>query len=496
MRYILSCLPLLFHLSGGMKLLARWLVEAYTVTPAPSTPNMLYKKQIHGKHNVHPIPHVASPTGCLLLPLLQLLKSIPFDKKLVVSTQVNKSIKRLKKALDVVVKGCLDPATINNAVHPIAGGLSVGKVRLAVVNVMESWQEAATKDSNEDVQSKYDPFQSIEQKIQARFDELARFHNEGGNPPEWCPKSVLGLRLAGLPKFEAAANKADPLLRNTSTTSSLPIMQTHAKAMDNSNAAAAVGASSSETKRQQKPWGTIQGLMASKRSAAGGNMFIDPPARKMQRLNSASDNFPSSLSSPRKEVSWTDRPIGRNLPPRPLKDVRVFVKQEEYVPPEPEVQPVLQYVKVEGLHEVTQIVKEEEFEDELFGNAKGRVEAATMSSPYSPQPPPAAADFLTNEGMQDILSQLTTPSTAAQPTQQVNNVTDVGSIRVNRSNNLLGNVEDVGSQDAMLTAQGVKDILQELAPVTAPAAAVEKNEEQVDDDDDDDDDDSDMEDLF
>ena len=168
-------------LSGGMKLMAKWLVESFTAVPATALDKKSGKQQQHGAH-------VASPTGCLLLPILHFLKAIPFDKQLVVSTQIHKSIKRLKKALGKLVEG-LNPNTLQGEVHPISGGLSVGKVIEAVDNVMGSWS-ASFAAKNKETHVKCIPFEDIKTKIQQRFDTLSKEHDVG--TPMWLPKPVLG----------------------------------------------------------------------------------------------------------------------------------------------------------------------------------------------------------------------------------------------------------------------------------------------------------------
>lgn len=163
--------------------MAKWLVESFTAV-GTSFDKKTGKWQQHGGH-------VASPTGCLLLPLLHFLKAIPFDKQLVVSTQIHKSIKRLKKALSKLVEG-LNPNTLEGEVHPISGGLSVGKVIEAVDNVMESWSASFAAKNNE-THVKCIPFEDIKTKIQQRFDTLSKEHDVVGTPM-WLPKPVLGTR--------------------------------------------------------------------------------------------------------------------------------------------------------------------------------------------------------------------------------------------------------------------------------------------------------------
>lgn len=160
-----------------MKLVALWLVDSFTVVPASS-------------HNRKPgrqyFPHVSSPTGSLLLPLLHFLKFIPFDKNLVVTSQIHKSIRRLKKALNALVEG-LDPNSLEQEVHPIAGGLSVGKVIAAVDTVMTLWSKSAAEKVILNGSSVDSSFPQLQTKIQRRFGDFSKFQKEGPRPP-WLPK--------------------------------------------------------------------------------------------------------------------------------------------------------------------------------------------------------------------------------------------------------------------------------------------------------------------
>ncbi len=167
---------------GGMKLLARWLVDSFTVVSSTSPNHRSPATQ----------QHVASPTGCLLLPLLHLLKFIPFDKNLIVESHIHKSIKRLKKLLSVLVEG-LDPSDLDSVVHPIAGGLSVGKVIASTDTVMSLWKKAAAVDAVDDSSLKFDSFDQLQRRVQQRFDYLEKLQNDAGNPPMWLPKTMLGV---------------------------------------------------------------------------------------------------------------------------------------------------------------------------------------------------------------------------------------------------------------------------------------------------------------
>lgn len=197
-----------FLTAGGMKLLSRWLIDSVTGVPTLST---------NPKRKDIAAQNTPSLTGCLLLSLLHLLKCMPFDKDIVVESQIHKSIKRLKKALDKLVEG-LDPNTLEKEVHPIAGGLSVGKVVEAVDDIMASWGEAAAVKSPPcyDTPPKANPHQRLQAEILLRFNDLAKFQSMGGEPPAWLPKSILGMwrasnSHAGKPKNPVHILKANSM---------------------------------------------------------------------------------------------------------------------------------------------------------------------------------------------------------------------------------------------------------------------------------------------
>lgn len=173
-----------FLAAGGMKLIARWLVDSFTVVPGTFT---------HQFKPGQPVLHKASATGFLLLPILQILVLIPFDKHLVVTSQIHKSIKRLKKALSTLTEG-LESNTLNQEVHPIAGGMSVGRVIAAVDTLMASWSKAASLDKTQidEPHSKSYSHHQLKSKVQFRFDDMVRFQNEERDPPIWLPEGIVG----------------------------------------------------------------------------------------------------------------------------------------------------------------------------------------------------------------------------------------------------------------------------------------------------------------
>jgi hypothetical protein len=328
---------------GGMKLLARWLVEAYTVVqPPPSSSNQSNKRKSPSQKSAAAEQIVSpSPTGALLLPLLTLLKSIPFDKDIIVASSIHKYIKRYKKALDKLSKG-MDVQSLNAVVHPLAGGGSVGRVMRGVEEVMTSWNNATaaaaaakTKSEHDDEnndekeeQQQLDPYKEVRDQLQSRFDELAAFHNNRTNPPEWVPKHVLGVVMAS-PKAAPAPPTASSKPVLGASTTNTPSTKSNNNEWGTNRASAAQIARERflEGFRKQK-----DAVSSSPTTSTTSSGLIPSPPEKMQKVAHGNGNERSSSSSRR--VCWVDQPMGRKgVKPQPLVIERVFVKEEEYVAP-------------------------------------------------------------------------------------------------------------------------------------------------------------------
>lgn len=329
---------------GGMKLLARWLVEAYTVVQAPPSSNQSNKRKSPPSQKGAEATIVSpSPTGTLLIPLLTLLKSIPFDKDIIVASSIHKYIKRYKKALDKLSKG-MDAQSLNAVLHPLAGGGSVGRVMRGVEEVMTSWNNATaaaaanTKsqhdddnggDSDEKQQQQQhqqlDPYKEVRDQLQSRFDELAAFHNNRTNPPEWVPKHVLGVVMAS-PKAAPASPTGSS--KPTLSASSMKSNNTTPSTKSNKNEWGTNRASAAQIARERFLEGFRKQKDAVSSPPTSTSGLIPSPPEKMQKVAHGNDR--SSSSSRR--VCWVDQPMGRKgVKPEPLVTERVFVKEEEYV---------------------------------------------------------------------------------------------------------------------------------------------------------------------
>ncbi|KAL7524261.1 hypothetical protein ACHAXR_000496, partial [Thalassiosira sp. AJA248-18] len=182
-----------FLVGGGMKLIERWLVDSYTVVPAPSSPNQRQAAAAHSSEKCSIANRMLITTTTAFTEIYPIRQTTHCG---IANKQIHKTAEESIRYM--LVKG-LDPNTLEGVVHPIAGGLSVGKVIAADGDIMSSWSEAAANEaatsSNDNACSvRLNPFQQLEKKIQMRFDDLAKFQHGEGDPPAWLPKSMLGLR--------------------------------------------------------------------------------------------------------------------------------------------------------------------------------------------------------------------------------------------------------------------------------------------------------------
>ena len=290
-----------FLSAGGLVLLSRWLVEAYTMVPqTQSTMQGAGGK----KKNSTTTQSIASPTGKLLLPLLQLLATIPFDKELIVASQINKTIKRLKKILDKLIQTA-DPSSLGTFVHPIAGGLPVVKVRAAIDNVMEVWNQEALLDRKRKLA--LDPFDGMRRKLQSRYEDLCAFQSGAGDPPEWMPQSTMTVWVGASAGLATSLAKLSP---GSSPTPTKISDQLYNERVQQQNAKATKSAAG----------GKLNSLRAFERS--NSKTFGRSNSREMK-------TGPVKLPPKTFKISWADRPKDSVKPPRPLHEEFLFVPDQE-----------------------------------------------------------------------------------------------------------------------------------------------------------------------
>lgn len=175
---------------GGLKLLAQWLTEASTAK-LPKLGSPQRRPSLTGTTN-RPDAQ-PSPTGALLLPLLKLLRKIPFDVKSIKQSKINKRIKLLHKNLQMFeIDAKSKPA--------ICGGYTVQQIQNAVNEVMRIWGEQTGLPKKTTEAELPDPFAKLKSALASRLQVL-----EGDDDPENVPDWLAKLRSAK----EAAAKKSN-----------------------------------------------------------------------------------------------------------------------------------------------------------------------------------------------------------------------------------------------------------------------------------------------
>ena len=154
-----------FLSAGGLIILKHWLIDAMT----PVQQEIKHASPGNEAKKRKAIQRTSSPTGALLLPLLNILKNIPFDRNLVTETKINKQIRNLKKALNDAMSNRRKGD--QKFSDPVAGGLVVSQVQAAVEDLMSQWKESFRTTT---IVAK-DPFASLKEKMRERLALLQEF---------------------------------------------------------------------------------------------------------------------------------------------------------------------------------------------------------------------------------------------------------------------------------------------------------------------------------
>ena len=157
-----------FMSAGGLRVITSWLAES--ITP------VLVKKRI--KQNE--LSRVPSPTGPLLISILNLLEEMPFDLELIKESQVDKRIRRLKKSIDANIS---DSNSLQ-ALLVICGGIDPKSVQKATDSLYDTWKTRHMKGLKV---SYPNPFSKLQQEVKIKLKELKEFESRGERAP-WLEK--------------------------------------------------------------------------------------------------------------------------------------------------------------------------------------------------------------------------------------------------------------------------------------------------------------------
>lgn len=180
----------MFFAAGGLKILNQWIADAssYEIVPFKYTQSSSAIDK-NASSVTASRERKASSTRPIILTILRFLEHIPFDKKVVLSSKINKQIHKLGKRVTTILyqlgegeakKEDLENWTTEDAMTESA---ALAQTREAVDAVKASWLEKTKK--SERSGTVLDPFKSTKEKIKERMEILTRFQNGEISQPEW-----------------------------------------------------------------------------------------------------------------------------------------------------------------------------------------------------------------------------------------------------------------------------------------------------------------------
>ncbi len=126
----------------GLQILSRWVLEASepVIRDVPTNGTKEVRSEVR-----------PSPTGLLLLPLLEFLENIPFNKQAIIQSKINKVIKNLSKHVDSLVSGAQTKGRVKleKWTHVDTGGLPVIAVQSALNKIKLSWESKAKENGKD-----------------------------------------------------------------------------------------------------------------------------------------------------------------------------------------------------------------------------------------------------------------------------------------------------------------------------------------------------------
>lgn len=222
-----------FLSAGGLKILTQWLVDSFTPIQKPVAQAPAKKgKDIGNKRKrkkesaeVETVPET-SPTGPLILPLLSILQSIPFEYDLIIECKINKHVKKLKKNVERVIgadsskKSAIEKklgGMKKECSHPNSGGMPLIEVYRQIGKLMETWMKAMDENKKESknvdaksASSRNDVYHSLKATMSQRLETLSSYEAGKAPKPSWLakldPKASAG-KGKGIDAEEAARQR-------------------------------------------------------------------------------------------------------------------------------------------------------------------------------------------------------------------------------------------------------------------------------------------------
>mmetsp|Transcript_21227 Transcript_21227/g.22649 ORF Transcript_21227/g.22649 Transcript_21227/m.22649 type:complete len:577 (+) Transcript_21227:69-1799(+) len=166
-----------FFAAGGLRILNQWLIDASSydiiVTSNPAQRPTTNSTSVTGENvNIEVTTEKkANTTRPIILTMLHFLEKIPFEKKTVMNSKINKQIQKLGKKVAVIREAHkngqasnedLDNWTTNKF---ITDDIALSLIQTGVDAVKKSWREKASENNQILQSSMYDPFQSLKSKV-------------------------------------------------------------------------------------------------------------------------------------------------------------------------------------------------------------------------------------------------------------------------------------------------------------------------------------------
>jgi hypothetical protein len=226
-----------FFAAGGLNVLSQWLADAasyeshsFTLPTIPQTKNNTGSKSkgttkrnaamAAQKKQEDTTIHRASSTRPIVISILRFLEHIPFDKKCVTDSKINKQIQKLGKKIGSILEAeevgeAPDEDLKNWTADPsVSSTDALNQVGEAVAAVKKSWKEKAKNDTD----MFPDPFLTLRETMKSRVQEYKEFQAGNIDKPDWYnPRIGKTAETAGAAAAAAAAAPGRKRENSTST---------------------------------------------------------------------------------------------------------------------------------------------------------------------------------------------------------------------------------------------------------------------------------------
>jgi hypothetical protein len=179
-----------FFAAGGLLILNRWLTEATKDEPVPAP---LRKPLPTNTSSTSRSSTKPSATRPLILPILRFLEHIPFDKKVVMDSKINKQIRKLEKQVDGILKArARDEHRAEDLENWTTEQTSaetdaLDHVKEAVDAIKTSWVD---KGKHVEKRHKFgDPLGAFKETMRERLGVLTQYETGSIPAPDWLDTS-------------------------------------------------------------------------------------------------------------------------------------------------------------------------------------------------------------------------------------------------------------------------------------------------------------------